>query len=890
MHINNSLNTYQDYARLFLDKPFRHGIAHLKIAAGVSSPTGEVWIQPRKYTGAERAYHLIVGICELIPIAGIVVTYAVEYFKRIDNYKNSTLINSKFPIKSHQYSWYLNLALLRSAYDSATGAQKEKIKFLAANYLYNVTPKKLDWHYHNQKKCDPHFLSNHQGTPLEEYRYHREAPEQRLDYGNSFNEKLAYGCESVFILTDTTELEHFFPLKFSVIDEKIPKSDYASKIKCLLENHFSADSKDALERPLEFPILLDVTRLLEKSIQTNGNPSEEKRFKADFAKLKREFFSAQNQAIENYCRKNKTVSKSRLKNFLADNIVCISRVSIDGAAGIKMLPIGHSRTKEKQYESKLIHAVINSGAYIGAVNLRKHVADVFLQRPDVDYAIPSKTENVLYHPNKEDFTEARFFQRLLCLFGSKPVSGNCGISTDHLKERVDAIARKPHLKTMGKATVDLIQGLMNEISQEKWNEIRKDPIYSPLFQTSLFMIREHLATAEHYALADNFNRFLQEIELVHAELATLLELTLPFQEKDFGEIYKKELLGKSVPTEFEKGLKAGMGKTAVNIFSGFASIVKGNNPVLHGVHSHGCYFEPTTLMNHYFDHYMKDPNAPKVGMYLSQFNSNVDVGSTLTEYTRHDVASDIRKLLDGDRVQDKFTVVIDLTIEHYHSKNVESLLNQFKNEIKEGKINFALFSSGQKFYTLGMDNYYGSYYYLVNNGDEKWKEFDSLETHPSYRTDPLSVQWFCLATKYAPDSLSNYRQLIFDNSRYILDRIPNSLKPNSASTQTLRVNSASRSMDVSFIDLKILCTKSVELFRKFIQWFKSKKITTLFSETMAKNNILYYGRGSFGFYHHNFADFGYMGEARTIRLNLGINPEENDTIIEFFKRLAQSAY
>jgi hypothetical protein len=886
---------WSDYARLFLDMPFRLGAYNIRLAFGkdkliseVAQRHFQVSIQQQAQTLQKlktRAFHLLLGMAELIPVFGCIfaIVDTIIFKRKKIYYDPFKLIASPKEIPAHQHAWYLNLALLRTAYQSATGARKEKIRFLAVNFLNKITPKDLRVHANEVKDVDPDFLSQHQGSPIEEYNYHRECIEMLKEYGKSSDQKLAYRDRSVFIPTDTTFLDHFFPLTFTVINKTTPRDSYATIIKQTLRQHLSSNPASALERPLNLPFLVDITDMLDAPIQTDGNPDRERQFIREFEGLKNVLEQSEEQAIQELIQEYPQISTTSLRALIRKNIACVCRAKIDDAYGIKMLPIGDCTTKEQQFKSPFINLVVRCGMYIGAVNLIKTASDVFEQCPDVTYAVSRRTSvSPPVYADKNEFITSALFQRLSCLFGSAKPSptGSYGIDHSQLDERIRTINQKPHIKVLGKASIDLLQGLLSQIDQNKWDELNADPIFGQILQTSLFLIKEHLATAEQCALANDFNKFAQEIELVHAELSTILELTTPFQEEDFASIYKEKLVGTSVPRDLEPYLQPGLGKTAVNIFSGIVTTLKKGSSPVQAVHSEGSYFEEKIFSGNSFDHYISEKSLPNVDLYLGQFNPNVDVGSTLTEYQRRDVASDVRKLLHDRRVTDNFTVAVDITIDPFNSENVRSLLEQFKEEINEGRINFIFFSSGQKFYTLGMDNYYGAYYYMVNNGDPKWKGFETLSQHPAYRVDDLSAQWFCLVTKYAADSLAEYKRLIFENTRYVLDNVPAPLQPQSPSRQRFRVNRVKRPMDACFIDLKAIAPPHAQ--RSALD-----KMRSLFYKMMATRKIIAYSRGSFGFYHQNFGGFGPLDDhVRTIRINPGINPEENEALIEFLNEVA----
>ena len=881
MFINNSYSI-----RMALDLPYRYGFHHIALAFGNKAIINDVANEKIKIHSdfsfniknkidlKERVSHLLIGLVEIIPLINIIVACVDKY------------LHKKSIVQPHQKVWHAKLEELRSSYIQAKGQRKEQVKFLAANFLNKATPKHLTSWIKSLKEINPNYTTSEQATPIEEYNYHRECLEQALDHGRQFNKNLAYGESSLFILTDTTEVNHLLSVSCKIIDSKKTIDTYAKSIKDTLKEHFLKYPNAPLDKELDAPVLLDVTHILDQTVITNKDQKLENRFIQCFEKFKEDFKNAQTKAIKQLVAEDNHLLKfeSDMQKILDKNIICMSRVKIEGVSGLKLLPIGDYSKKETQFHSPLIRKIIGSGIYIGAINLRRLISDVFQQQPNLEYSIYKTEISHKFYKKKQDFTNKLFFQRLACLFGIQPVLNKTayGISVNQLQENITKIDTKPHMKVLGKATIDLLQGFFKEIDEKKWSKLQQDPVLYKILQNSLSSIQDHLEIAEKYAIADKFYLFSQEIEIVHAELSILLELTHPFQKKAFQDIYEKELLCKSIPNQMRSMLKAGLGKAAVNIFYGIAAAVKQQNSVLEGVGSLGAYYEQKILMNYYFDDYINDLSLPKINMYHGQFNCNIDVGSDPVEYKRRDIASDVRKLLDEQRVADNFTVAVDLTIDEFYSENVQQLLSQFQKEIKDGKLNFVFFSSGQKFYMLGMDNYYGAPFYLVNNGDKKWEVFDALFTHPSHEVDSLSAQWFCLATKYAADSLSNYKKLIFNNTRDILNKIPSSLQSNF--NKNMRVNPVHPDMQPSFIDLKVL--KPPKEQEKV-----SCDIKKIFQKMLIERNMEAYSRGSFGFYLCNFAVFGFLdNKARTIRVNPGINPEDNNKIVDFFKGLSSFSF
>lgn len=225
------------------------------------------------------------------------------------------------------------------------------------------------------------------------------------------------------------------------------------------------------------------------------------------------------------------------------------------------------------------------------------------------------------------------------------------------------------------------------------------------------------------------------------------------------------------------------------------------------------------------------------------------------------------------------TVALDCTIDYINSNKVKNLLEEFKEEIQNGTLNFVFFKSGQKFDMFGMDNYYGAPFFMVNNSDPKWETFKAMSRSPGIQTDILSEQWFCLAYKYASEGLDDYRRLIFENSREILKNCPDSLRPkDDLLNQRITVSQVDDEMDVSSIDIKV---------RGGFHKLKALALMARFYLSCIKHGVKTYSRASFGFFHPNFIVIMIQNvkDSTTIRLSPGINPRENKFIIEFLNGL-----
>ena len=816
--------------------------------------------------------------------------------ERIYTDKNRLVIGKELLEASH-FAWLLNLGLLKMAEERATSeAEKKQIRFLAANFLNKSAPIQVPCWKAFFKKISPKFEkmfdTMYQVGPFDEYWYHRESLRTKIDFGKEFNKKLAFGTSTPFVLTDSVECKHLFPLKFSPLDDNPFSTAFERVMKKGLKEHLAIDREKAFKRPLNRPFLIDVTDSLGGQIQIEGYPENKEVFDRNFELLKTSIDQAVNRVVRDLVRETPSLAgrEKEIRQLIKDNVTGVCRIDSEEAKGIKLIPL-HPDSKKEFFQERLIDFIHETGLYLGAMSLRREVLDAFGRRRDVHYIVsPESRADTLYYPTKEAFTGTRVFQRLTALFdrasvsaASRPVAIDAktlGVSVDTFEVRVKALSEKPHITVLGKATMNLLEGLIDQIAPEKWKEINENPAIGSIFQASLMMIREHLATAEMKAVAGAFNQFAQEIELVHAEMATLLELTRPYREEDFAEIYS-ERLSRGIPLDLKPFLKVGLGKTALNTFAGINAAVMQLNPVPQRVYGQNVYFEEVSLVgeNHGFEKLRKEIPNRKIDLYVGQFNPNINIDPGLTDYKVDDITAQVRYLLASGKAAEHMTIAVDCTIDKSPSARVNALLESFKKEIQEGKLNFVFFNSGQKFDMLGMDNYYGSPFYMVNNGDKMWKPFDSLLTHEVHRTDALSTQWFCLSNQYAFDSLQKYKELIFKNTRYILDHMPRALLPSGDLSQPIKVNRADNDMDVCFIDIKVRGENRVN---------KSYKLMEAFYEKMVDAHVKTFSRQSFGFYHPCYLVFDLPEgiPAATTRLTPGLNPDDSEAIISFFNSIA----
>ncbi len=459
--------------------------------------------------------------------------------------------------------------------------------------------------------------------------------------------------------------------------------------------------------------------------------------------------------------------------------------------------------------------------------------------------------NVIYFKSKLELVEKDLFLRLSHQFKKN----------------------KGYLASLGSPTLELIKGCLNEIDEKKWLIFNENLDRRELVQTCLYRICMHLGNAEVHQ--DNFSKFAQYMELIHYELSTLLYLFEPFKDANFSDIYL-ERLDDVIPPPLKKYFSAGLTKSAMNTLTGIRVAV---GPECQPTFTHGTHFEIMDIFgqDQSFDTLLKKKKdcLSTIDLYLGEFNHNISLFANGNNYTSSNPIKEIDLLLINRSEGKPLTVAMDCTIDYLKSSKARELIEHFTGNILAGDLNIIFYQSGQKFWLLGMDHVYGSPYFMLNNGDPKWKSFDMLKTSEAFKSDALSRQWFCLTNKYALTS-DAYRKAIFENTRYLLDRVPAELLPENEGK--IRISQASDSVDSCFIDIKCYGNESFSLAHQLQQ--------RLYDRFIQQGTMLY-SRAGYGYYHANLVKFmnGYDEEVnyKTLRITPGINPQENKILLAFFQ-------
>lgn len=801
--------------------------------------------------------------------------------------------------KSHSSfrEWEINFALLYSAYQRTDNKEtKTTIRFLMTNYLQKAA-----------------FLnSSIKGGISEEDRaayenmlqlgqmtngglYHRGAftessPANLLE----FREKIGNSnVTSADIITlDTIEIQDLYPVGFAVA----PDLSHPDQIVDFLVDQFEKNLGHFPER-IQFPVLIDITQQIGQSLFTDGNDEKIRQFneKSEEVKAVLDVLFKRAAAIIKAKHLHNSDIQTLAHDFLKINTVIVSRAQITDRFGILHLnflsdddafenqdwPGGYASRWERSdnIRKKVELWAKNTSIGIGAINFRKAVAEEFPELTSlvgfgdgkvVDY-VPQGRTDVMPYDRPDKILKSRLFETFFRISAENP----------------DIVG--PAQKLLAKATVKMMVTLLRKIPQQTWMDKQTDPTIRELTQSAMFRLSQHIATANN-SLGD-FKKFTQALDRAHAEMTLLLTLYMPFDAASFEQQFRafiQPLLPDSIqPTT------VGVAKSAMNVFAGANAAVMQNNPSPVRVLGAHTYYEEIELVGQTktLDQALEDPTIEKVDLYIGEFHHNIDIDPKHTHYRKGTVAADIRKIFDKKPKTDALTVVIDATIDFIQSEDLKVLFKEFENEIKAGKLNIVCIRSGQKFDMVGFDNYYGSAFYIVNNGDKKWESFNKIKTDKVYQTDELSLQFFSWMAETGFQITDEYKGLIFENARKILQLVPEGLKPqagraisisgfdNDVLAPFFEVTFHTKSNGEEKLDPTSPDYKKRKLKLEYDQEDLRAKLQELLLKTFIDHEKLIFMRGSFGFHHPNLTWID-----PKFRINPGLDPSDIPLYVEFFQK------
>lgn len=435
---------------------------------------------------------------------------------------------------------------------------------------------------------------------------------------------------------------------------------------------------------------------------------------------------------------------------------------------------------------------------------------------------------------------------------------------------------RPEKVLMVQGALSILKGLFDSVPKEKWNGIFHNPTRSGVANLSFSKIEEELKTIANEKSGTPFHETAIHLEEIFAHISNLLEVATPFSPSDFSPIYLTQL--KSIPEPLRPLTSCSIHSCAMASIAGIFKAVEkliGSPPKI--IYGENTYFEcvgvSTDLYNAKSIEEATVEDLMEADLILAQFNPVLKrTEPEILTYKQENISKTLRKALNL-RQGKPLTAAIDCTIDLIDSPQVGELLIQFQKEIESGILNIVCYKSGLKFDLFGMDNYAGAPFYMIHSPDPKWAPFDLLTQDPSLLTDRLSASWFCLAYQYAVPYLDQYRKTIFDNTRNLLNSVPERLFKKTSEYRIIPVDVEALP---SFIDIRV----SGPLHK-----LRSSALVggPLYLKCMQGGQPMFYRR-TFGLYHPNFGML-FGDKSSTARLTLGLDPLQIELFAECLREI-----
>jgi hypothetical protein len=477
--------------------------------------------------------------------------------------------------------------------------------------------------------------------------------------------------------------------------------------------------------------------------------------------------------------------------------------------------------------------------------------------------------------------------------------------TDHASfKRFEAIANSkdapPYLKTLPKATANMLRGLADyNKTKGGVDKAMRDQGLDEVLQTSYFRMLNAMATAVQQQ--DDLVGFLNQVEVIQQQMATLLSLLEPYGANAFGDSIRAKLTAPTgpgnkpvIPSGLDKPgvqLKPSAMHCLASILSSVEALKKSNNLNVCVVKDH--YYESagavttsgTYSVSQFDGDSVRGPDGVStkpldpasiqgkkpLDVYVCDFHHNISLDRN--HYQIENLQHHVDELYRNKLVADKFTVAIDCTIDFVTSKDVQAFLEHNKDRIAAGKLNVVLFRSAQKFDMLGMDNYYGGFSVNINN-HTAFTDFNTRMEAPEDQLKGASLQGLSHIGVSASEDTDEYRNALMASTKRFYDALPPGLIWSPGSTSAMQV-ARTDDPNAVFLDIKFPGNdKASEAFMNRLKAFALEEGLPLT------------GRASFGFATTNLN----LIHGEQTRLTPGLEgPEIQDRYIDFFAAVYKCA-
>jgi hypothetical protein len=458
----------------------------------------------------------------------------------------------------------------------------------------------------------------------------------------------------------------------------------------------------------------------------------------------------------------------------------------------------------------------------------------------------------------------------------------------------------PYLKTLPQAIAKLLRGLTNYNKDTGGvDKAMQDQRLDEVLQTSYFRMLNAMASALQNQ--NDLVSFMNQVEVIQQQIATLVSLLEPYDADAFGDGIRAQLTDPAGPNG-EPVIPSGLDSPGVqlkpsamhclaSILSSVEALKQSNDLNVcvvkdHYYESAGAVTNSGTYSVSQFDgDAVRSPDGVRatpldptsiqgkkpLDLYVCDFHHNISLDRS--HYQLENLQHHVDELYRTNLVADKFTVAIDCTIDFVNSKNVQAFLEHNKDRIQAGELNVALFRSAQKFDMFGMDNYYGGF--VVNINDHiAFADFNTRMEAPEDQLKGPSRQGLSHIAVNAAPNTDEYRNALMASTKRFYDALPSGLIWSEDSTSVMQV---AKTDDPNAVFLDIKFPDNAEASEAFMDRLK---------QFASEEGLPLTGRASFGFATTNLN----LIHGEKTRLTPGLEgPEVQDRYIAFFEATYKTA-
>src|ERR1700722_16265767 len=230
----------------------------------------------------------------------------------------------------------------------------------------------------------------------------------------------------------------------------------------------------------------------------------------------------------------------QLSSLGNEQVVCIQRMQQKEIGGIRLLPLSSKENINKHYEF-LLEWISRFGLTANRVELDRLL---FSEETSSRQGNPISVE---FHSPQEWMSFIDF---------------------------IDQNWKSPHpQKTfMFKGTLQILRAIAAILSQEKWDEMMSAPTRSSIVQLAFKKIKQQLLLLVDRSGTDTFHEVATQIEQVHADFTSLLEIFMPFTAKDFSEVYRRHLT--QIPERLQSLTSYALHASAMTSFGAIFQVIE----------------------------------------------------------------------------------------------------------------------------------------------------------------------------------------------------------------------------------------------------------------------------------------------------------------------------